>query len=171
MLTSFFVHSVLNSSQMTDATSCQRGSPTDVKQQLSENNLRTESNIRSQVPEWARYLDKLTDWPSFVVWLRLLLNSSSSFHLHYSFAHILQCLNVTGFILLARSHSCQSNLFSNVYTFWRTTIVSCFILVVFMCLYSWPLFVDILSMAYQLLNKHKDKYIIYFWVSLLYCTE
>jgi hypothetical protein len=27
------------------------------KKQISENNLRTESNIWSQVPEWARYLD------------------------------------------------------------------------------------------------------------------
>jgi hypothetical protein len=28
---------------------------------FSENNLRTESNIWSQVPEWDRYLDILTD--------------------------------------------------------------------------------------------------------------
>jgi hypothetical protein len=46
--------------QMTDPTSRQRGRPTETIQQLSENNLRTESNISSQVPEWARYLDILT---------------------------------------------------------------------------------------------------------------
>jgi hypothetical protein len=28
--------------------------------------LRTESNIWSQVPEWTRYFDMLTDWPSVV---------------------------------------------------------------------------------------------------------
>jgi hypothetical protein len=38
-----------------------RGGPTETRQQLSDNNLRTESNIWSQVPEWARYLDILTD--------------------------------------------------------------------------------------------------------------
>jgi hypothetical protein len=52
-------------------TSRHRGRPTETRQQLSENNLRTESNIWSQVPEWARYLDILTDWPSVVMWFRL----------------------------------------------------------------------------------------------------
>jgi hypothetical protein len=47
---------------MTDPTSRQRGRPTDTRQQLSDNNLRTESNIWWLVPEWARYLDILTDW-------------------------------------------------------------------------------------------------------------
>jgi hypothetical protein len=46
---------VLNKSQddgkMTDPTSRQRGRPKKDKQQISENNLRTESNIWSQVPE------------------------------------------------------------------------------------------------------------------------
>jgi hypothetical protein len=46
---------------MIDPTSPQRGRPTKIRQQLSENNLRTESNIWSQVPEWARYPDILTD--------------------------------------------------------------------------------------------------------------
>jgi hypothetical protein len=46
---------------MTDPTSRQRGRPTKTRQQLSENNLRAESNIWSKVPEWARYLDILTD--------------------------------------------------------------------------------------------------------------
>jgi hypothetical protein len=49
----------------------QRGRPTEKIQQFSENNLRTESNIWSQVPEWARYVDILADWPSVVMWLRL----------------------------------------------------------------------------------------------------
>jgi hypothetical protein len=49
---------------MTDQTSRQRERPTETSQQLSENKLRTESNIWSQVPEWARYLDILTDWPT-----------------------------------------------------------------------------------------------------------
>jgi hypothetical protein len=47
--------------QMTDPTSRQRGRPRKTRQQISENNLLTESNIWSQVPEWARYLDMLTD--------------------------------------------------------------------------------------------------------------
>jgi hypothetical protein len=38
------------------------GAPPEIRQQLSENNLRTESNIWSQVPEWTRYLNILTDW-------------------------------------------------------------------------------------------------------------
>jgi hypothetical protein len=33
----------------------------ETRQQISENNLRAESNIWSQIPEWARYLDILTD--------------------------------------------------------------------------------------------------------------
>jgi hypothetical protein len=41
------------------------------RQQISENNLRTERNIWSQVPEWDRYLDIMTDWPSVVMWLWL----------------------------------------------------------------------------------------------------
>jgi hypothetical protein len=62
---------------MTDPTSRQRGRHTEIRQQLSENNLRTESNIWSQVPEWARYLDILTDWPSVATWLRLRSFASS----------------------------------------------------------------------------------------------
>jgi hypothetical protein len=58
---------------MKNPTSRQRGRPTKTIQQLSENNLRTESNIWSQVPEWARYLDILTDRPSVVKWLTLRL--------------------------------------------------------------------------------------------------
>jgi hypothetical protein len=46
---------------MTDPTSRQRGRPKKTRQQISENNIRTESNIWSQVPEWARYLDIMTD--------------------------------------------------------------------------------------------------------------
>jgi hypothetical protein len=46
---------------MTDPTSRQRGRPTETRQQLSEKNLGAKSNIWSQVPEWARYLDILTD--------------------------------------------------------------------------------------------------------------
>jgi hypothetical protein len=51
---------------MTEPTSRQRGRPTETRQQLSDNNLRTEStsNIRSLVSEWARYLDVLTDRPT-----------------------------------------------------------------------------------------------------------
>jgi hypothetical protein len=45
--------------QMTDPTSRHRGRSTETRQQISENNLRTESNIWSQVPELARYLDIL----------------------------------------------------------------------------------------------------------------
>jgi hypothetical protein len=55
---------------MTDQTSRQRGRPTKKIQQLSEN-LRAENNIWSQVPEWARHQDILTDRPSVVKWLRL----------------------------------------------------------------------------------------------------
>jgi hypothetical protein len=47
---------------MTDPTSRQRGRLTETRHQLSDKNLRTESNIWSEVPEWARYLDILTDW-------------------------------------------------------------------------------------------------------------
>jgi hypothetical protein len=39
----------------------QGGRPTEARQQLSDKNLRTESNIWSQVPKWDRYLDILTD--------------------------------------------------------------------------------------------------------------
>jgi hypothetical protein len=60
--------------QMTDPTSRQRGSPIRIRQQISENNLRTESNIWSQVQEWDRYLDVMTDWPSVVMWLWLWLD-------------------------------------------------------------------------------------------------
>jgi hypothetical protein len=45
---------------MTDPTSRQRGRPTETRQQISDNNGQTESNIWSQVPEWARHLDILT---------------------------------------------------------------------------------------------------------------
>jgi hypothetical protein len=45
---------------MTDPTSRQRGRPTKTRQQISENSFRTESNIWSQVPEWARYHDIMT---------------------------------------------------------------------------------------------------------------
>jgi hypothetical protein len=58
---------------MTDPTSRQRGRPTKTKQQLLDNNIRTESNIWSQVPEWARQLDIRADWLSVVTWLRLRL--------------------------------------------------------------------------------------------------
>jgi hypothetical protein len=44
---------------MTHPTSRQRGRPKKTRQ--LDNNLRTEGNIWSQVPEWARYLDILTD--------------------------------------------------------------------------------------------------------------
>jgi hypothetical protein len=40
--------------QMTDPTSRQRGRPTKTRKQIPENNLRTESNIWSQVPESIR---------------------------------------------------------------------------------------------------------------------
>jgi hypothetical protein len=63
---------------MTDPTSRQRGHTTKTRQQISENNLRTHSNIWSQVPEWARYLDIMTDWPSVVMWLWLTRNSDHS---------------------------------------------------------------------------------------------
>jgi hypothetical protein len=49
----------------------QRGRPKKTRQQISENNLRTESNIWSKVPEWARYLHIMTEWPSVVMWLWL----------------------------------------------------------------------------------------------------
>jgi hypothetical protein len=57
--------------RMTDPTSRQRGRRKKTRQQISENNIRTESNIWSQVPEWARYLDIITDWPRVVIWLWL----------------------------------------------------------------------------------------------------
>jgi hypothetical protein len=44
-----------------------------IETRLSENTLRTESNVWSQVPEWARYLDILTDWPSVVTWQNFFL--------------------------------------------------------------------------------------------------
>jgi hypothetical protein len=47
--------------QMTDPTSRQRGRLEKTRHQISENNLRTESYVWSQVPEWARYLDTMTD--------------------------------------------------------------------------------------------------------------
>jgi hypothetical protein len=56
--------------QMRDPTLRQRGHSTETRQRLSENNLRTESNVWSQVPEWARYFDILTDRSSVVMWLR-----------------------------------------------------------------------------------------------------
>jgi hypothetical protein len=46
--------------QITDPASRQRGHLTETRQQISENNLRTESNNWSQVLEWARYFDVLT---------------------------------------------------------------------------------------------------------------
>jgi hypothetical protein len=58
---------------MTDPTSRQRGRPKKTRQQLSDNNLQAESNIWWQVPEWARYRDIMTDWPSVVMWLSLCL--------------------------------------------------------------------------------------------------
>jgi hypothetical protein len=45
---------------MRDPTSRQRGRSTKTKHQLSGNNIRTESNIWPQVPEWARLLDITT---------------------------------------------------------------------------------------------------------------
>jgi hypothetical protein len=56
---------------MTDSTSRQRGHPTETRQQLSENNLRT---------EWARYLDILTDRLSVVTLLRLRQKYSTRFN-------------------------------------------------------------------------------------------
>jgi hypothetical protein len=47
---------------MTDLTSRQRGRPTETRQQISESDLLTESNIWSQIPECARYLDIMTDY-------------------------------------------------------------------------------------------------------------
>jgi hypothetical protein len=44
---------------MTDPASRQGGRPTETRQQLSDNNFRTESNIWTQVPELARQLDVL----------------------------------------------------------------------------------------------------------------
>jgi hypothetical protein len=41
----------------------QRGSPTETRPQISDSNVPTGSNIWSQVPEWARNRDTLTDWP------------------------------------------------------------------------------------------------------------
>jgi hypothetical protein len=52
---------------MTDPTSRQRGRRKKDKTAISENSFRTESNIWSQVTEWARYLDILTDRPSVVM--------------------------------------------------------------------------------------------------------
>jgi hypothetical protein len=82
--------------QMTDPTSRQRGRPTETRQQLSENILPTESNIWSQVPEWARYLDILTDWPSVVTWLRLQL--LLSLILYYSLLWLQPSMGL-GFVL------------------------------------------------------------------------
>jgi hypothetical protein len=60
---------------MTDPTSHQRGCPTKTKHQLSDNNIWTESNMWSQVQEWARRLDVQADWSSVVTWLRRSLNT------------------------------------------------------------------------------------------------
>jgi hypothetical protein len=59
------------------STSRHRGRPIETRQQISENNLRTERNIWSQVPEWARYLDILTDWSTAVTWLRFLVREDA----------------------------------------------------------------------------------------------
>jgi hypothetical protein len=56
---------------MIDPTSRQKGHPTETRQQLSDINFQNGSNIWSQVPEWARYQDIMTDWPSVVTWLWL----------------------------------------------------------------------------------------------------
>jgi hypothetical protein len=39
--------------------------------QRQNSNFQTENNIWSQVPEWTRHQDILTDWPSVVTWLWL----------------------------------------------------------------------------------------------------
>jgi hypothetical protein len=39
--------------------------------QFSDSDIPTGSNIWSQVPEWARHLDIVSDWPPVVTWLRL----------------------------------------------------------------------------------------------------
>jgi hypothetical protein len=39
-----------------------RGHPTETRQQLSDDNIRTESNIWPQIPKWARHLDILAGW-------------------------------------------------------------------------------------------------------------
>jgi hypothetical protein len=52
--------------QEIDTGSRQRGRTTETRQQLSD-----KINIWSQVPQWARHQDVLTDRPSVVKWLRL----------------------------------------------------------------------------------------------------
>jgi hypothetical protein len=48
--------------QSADPSSRQRGRPTETRPQFPGSNVPTGSNIWSQVPEWARHQDILTDW-------------------------------------------------------------------------------------------------------------
>jgi hypothetical protein len=48
--------------QTADPSYRRRGRPTDTRQQLSDSNLPTRSNVWSQVSEWAWHQDILTDW-------------------------------------------------------------------------------------------------------------
>jgi hypothetical protein len=59
--------------QETDPTSRQRGRSTETRQQISDRII-----IWSQVPQWARHQDVLTDWPLVVTWLHLQLQSDIS---------------------------------------------------------------------------------------------
>jgi hypothetical protein len=95
--------------QMTDPTSHQRGRPTETRQQISENNLRTESNIWSQVPEWAWNLDILTDRPSVVMWLRLWLQLQAQISppRHTDWLSVIMWLQLK---LHQISHLCRSRL-------------------------------------------------------------
>jgi hypothetical protein len=44
--------------------------------QRQHRNFQTKNNIWSQVPEWTRHQDILTDWPSVVTWLWLWVDES-----------------------------------------------------------------------------------------------
>jgi hypothetical protein len=50
--------------QIADPSSHQRGHPTETRPEISDSNLPTGSNIWSQVPEWARHQNVLTDRPT-----------------------------------------------------------------------------------------------------------
>jgi hypothetical protein len=58
--------------QETDVTYRQRGRPTVTRQQNSDR-----FNVWSQVPQWARHQDVLTDWPLVVTWLQLQKNRTA----------------------------------------------------------------------------------------------
>jgi hypothetical protein len=49
-----------------DPSCRQRGRPAETRLRVSDSNLPTGSNIWSEVPEWARHQDILTDWPSVI---------------------------------------------------------------------------------------------------------